>query len=171
LRGRLRAGDAAEGLLTLLLRRCQEQRLLKARGTQRTDSTHVLAAIRILNRVELVGETLRHALNSLTVHAPEWVAAHCPGDWAVQYGRRFEQFRLPHGQAAREQLALQIGADGWRLREALDAPETPDVLRALPAVLTLAAVWRQQFYSDRHDVTLAGRRQRAACGGDDPIAL
>src|SRR5438105_5200018 len=64
-RQRLLAGEAAERLLTLLLDRCREQRLLKARGTQRTDSTHVLAAVRVLNRLELVGETLRHALNAL----------------------------------------------------------------------------------------------------------
>ena len=38
----------------LLLERLREERgLLKARGRQRTDSTHVLAAIRNLNRLEL----------------------------------------------------------------------------------------------------------------------
>jgi hypothetical protein len=36
--------------------------LLKARGRQRTDSTHVLASVRVLGRLELVGETLRAAL-------------------------------------------------------------------------------------------------------------
>jgi hypothetical protein len=35
---------------------------VKARGRQRTDSTHVLAAIRLMNRLELVAETAaRHA--------------------------------------------------------------------------------------------------------------
>jgi hypothetical protein len=42
-----------------------------ARGKQRTDSTHVLAKIRALNRVLCVGETLRHALNCLAIVAPE----------------------------------------------------------------------------------------------------
>ena len=37
----------------------------------RTDSTHVLAATRDLNRLELVGETLRATLNALATVAPE----------------------------------------------------------------------------------------------------
>ncbi len=53
-RDRLLAGEAAELLLDKLLERCQAQGLVKARGTQRTDSTAVFAAIRMLNRLELV---------------------------------------------------------------------------------------------------------------------
>ena len=41
-------------LLDKLLERCRALGLLTARGPQRTDSTHVLAAIRVLNRLELV---------------------------------------------------------------------------------------------------------------------
>ena len=40
-----------------------------ARGKQRTDSTHVLAAIRTLNRLTCVGETMRYALNALAAVA------------------------------------------------------------------------------------------------------
>src|SRR5438445_5822217 len=61
-RARLLAGGAEERLLGKLLDACQARALLKARGRQRTDSTRVLAAIRALNRLELVGETLRAAL-------------------------------------------------------------------------------------------------------------
>ena len=43
----------------------RDKQLLKARGQQRTDSTHVLAAIRVMNRLELVTETLRATLNDL----------------------------------------------------------------------------------------------------------
>ena len=53
--------------------RFQALGLLTAGGTQRTDSTHVLAAVRQLNRLELVGETLRHLLNTLPVAASEWL--------------------------------------------------------------------------------------------------
>ena len=45
-RARLLAGDAAERLLACMLDVAQEAGLLKARGRQRTDSTHVLAAVR-----------------------------------------------------------------------------------------------------------------------------
>jgi transposase len=60
-RDRLLAGGMEEHLLRTLLEQCQERELLKARGKQRTDSTHVLAAIRTINRLECVGETLRAA--------------------------------------------------------------------------------------------------------------
>src|SRR5215203_1811238 len=58
-RTRLVKGSAEQGLLDTLLERVQEAGLLKTRGRQRTDSTHVLAAVRMLNRLERVGETLR----------------------------------------------------------------------------------------------------------------
>jgi hypothetical protein len=39
-------------------------------GRQRTDATQVLAAVRELNRLELVTETLRAALEALAAAAP-----------------------------------------------------------------------------------------------------
>jgi hypothetical protein len=72
-RSRLIAGKAEMLLFETLLSLLREQGLLKARGKQRTDSTHVLAAIRMLNRLECVGETLRHALNVLATVAPDWL--------------------------------------------------------------------------------------------------
>ena len=47
---------------------------LTARGQQRTESTHVLAAIRVLHRLALVAETLRAALNTLATMTPAWLA-------------------------------------------------------------------------------------------------
>src|SRR5215211_676512 len=72
-RARLLEGGAEERLLHRLLEVCQARGLLKARGRQRTDATHVLAAIRVLNRLELVGETLRAALNEIAAVAPDWL--------------------------------------------------------------------------------------------------
>jgi transposase len=57
-RARLLEGGAEERLLHKLLDACRARGLLKARGRQRTDATHVLASIRVLNRLELVGETM-----------------------------------------------------------------------------------------------------------------
>jgi transposase len=74
----LAGGQAEQLLLDTLLAQVRERGLLKARGRQRTDSTHVLAAIRVLNRLELVGETVRHALNSLAVVAPDWLRVWVP---------------------------------------------------------------------------------------------
>ena len=75
-RTRLLEHDAESLLFDTLLAKLRELGLLKRRGKQRTDSTHVLAAIRALNRLECVGETMRHALNALAVAAPAWLRAH-----------------------------------------------------------------------------------------------
>src|SRR5262249_53779552 len=80
-RARLLAGSAAELLLDKLLKRCQALGLLTARGQQRTDSTHVLAAIRVMNRLELVAETLRAVLNALATVAPDWLQGLAPLVW------------------------------------------------------------------------------------------
>jgi transposase len=40
-----------------------------------------LAAIRVLNRLELVGETLRAALNELAHAAPQWLQNIAPLAW------------------------------------------------------------------------------------------
>jgi transposase len=72
-RARLIAQGQESQLLDLMLSHFKQQKLLKSRGQQRTDSTHVLASIRKLNRLEVVGETLRHALNDLATIAPAWL--------------------------------------------------------------------------------------------------
>ena len=53
-RERLLSSGQEQQLLDTLLTACRARGLIKPRGTQRTDSTHVLAAIRTLNR--LVGQ-------------------------------------------------------------------------------------------------------------------
>jgi transposase len=147
-RSRLLDGAAETLLLDRLLAWCRERKLLRARGRQRTDSTHVLAAVRALNRIELVGETMRHALNSLAVVAPAWVQALSQPEWVARYARRTEDTRLPKGQEAREALALAIGMDGDALLRATYAPDTPAWLRQVPAIQTLRRVWVQNFYQE-----------------------
>ena len=80
-RDRLLAGHAEALLLDELLERCRALGLLQARGQQRTDATHVLDAIRVLNRLELVAETLRAALNDLATIAPAWLQSIVPPAW------------------------------------------------------------------------------------------
>src|SRR5262245_46437556 len=72
-RARLVGGSAERQLLDALLTIGRERGWLRARGRQRTDSTHVLAAIRGLNRVELVAATVRAALNALAAAASGWL--------------------------------------------------------------------------------------------------
>lgn len=147
-RTRLVEGGAERLLFDTLLERFRERGLLKARGRQRTDATHVLAKVRALKRLECVGATLRAALNSLAVVAPAWVralAAPAP-DWVERYGRRVDDYRLPQGQEERQAYGEAIGRDGRRVLEAAYAPGVPAWLREVPAVRTLRHVWVQQFY-------------------------
>lgn len=145
-RARLIAGGMEQTLLQAMLVRLKERDLLKARGQQRTDSTHVLAAIRTLNRLESVGETLRAALNSLATVAPDWLAGVVAPDWFERYATRVEEYRLPKGEPARIAVGEQIGADGHTILAAIDRPTAPPWLRELPAVQILRRAWVHQFY-------------------------
>jgi transposase len=144
-RTRLVTGEAAQLLLDTLLTLAQTQGLLKARGRQRTDSTHVHAAIRVLNRLERVGETLRAALNSLAVVAPAWVQALAPLEWYDRYESRVENDHLPKTAEARKALAAVIGGDGQTLLHAIEAAVDQPWLREVPAVKTLRQVWTEQY--------------------------
>src|SRR4051812_14072509 len=125
-RDRLLAGGAQERLQERVLEVARVLGVLKARGRQRTDSTHVLAAVRTLNRLELVAETLRAALNATAAVAPEWLRALAPSAWYERYGRRIEDTRLPQSAAQREAYACQVGEDGFCLLDALAAPDAPE---------------------------------------------
>jgi transposase len=142
-RGRLVAGEAGLLLLDTLLARARELGLLKRRCRQRTDSTHVLAAVRTLNRLERVGETLRAALNELATLAPDWLRALAPAAWYERYGERVETDDLPESEAERQKLAAAIGADGRRLLRAIEAADRPE-LGELPAVRVLRRIWDEQ---------------------------
>jgi transposase len=125
-RDRLLAGRAEALLLDTLLERCRALGLLKARGQQRTDSTHVLAAIRVMNRLELVAETLRAALNDVATIAPAWLQRIVPPEWYERYGKRIEDTRLPREPAKRETYAQTVGEDGLTLLDALDTAGAPN---------------------------------------------
>ena len=145
-RGRLVAGGAEKLLLDEILEACNDRGLLKARTRQRTDSTHVIAATRDLNRLELVGETLRAALNALATVAPAWLCRQAPPEWFDRYAARVEETRLPKGQEARYAHAELIGADGYRLLEVLRRDPAAARLWQVPAVEILRRVWLFQFY-------------------------
>jgi transposase len=144
-RDRLLAGSAEELLLEKLLERCRALGLLTARGQQRTDSTHVLAAIRVLNRLELVAETLRAALNAVAAVAPDWLQAVTPLAWYERYSRRIEESRLPKDTAEREAYAQMVGEDGFRFLDLLETPAAPAGLRELPHMEALRRTWQRHY--------------------------
>jgi transposase len=143
-RSRLVHGQAELRLLDTIPERCRELGPIRQRGRQRTDSTHVLAAVRTLNRLERVGETMRATLNELAAMAPDWLRALAPVEWYRRYGRRVENDHLPETDAARQELARVIAADGERLLAAIDAASDRPELAQVPMVETLRRVWAEQ---------------------------
>jgi transposase len=111
-RQRLITGHAEHLLFETMLTRWRDQGLLHATGRQRTDSTHVLAAVQTLNRLECVGETLRHALNVLASAAPAWRRSWVPAGWFDRDSQRVAEYRLPPEKPARDALAEHMGPDG-----------------------------------------------------------
>src|ERR1041385_2633112 len=118
-RARLATGNPQQLLLDRMLELLAEKKPLKARGRQRTDSTHILAAIRVMNRLELVTETLRAALNDLAAEVPDWLRSIAPAEGYTRYSLRAEQTRLPQGEKARQAFAETVGRDGFRLLDLL----------------------------------------------------
>ena len=165
-RGRVLEGSAEQLLLDAFLQKCREHKWLKARGRQRTDSTQVLGAIRALNRLECVIETLRHALNSLAVVAPEWLREHSQPEWVDRYARRTAEARLPASKEERTVYAELVGRNGTAVLAAIYHWKAPRWLREVPAVQLLQRVWVQQY-----STTQGGMRWRTEVDGVPPARL
>ncbi|MEU5726371.1 IS1182 family transposase [Micromonospora sp. NPDC047738] len=147
-RDRLAEGDRADRLLGVMVDRLAEAGLVRARGWQRTDSTHVLAAVRRLSRVELVAETMRAALEALAKLDEVWLASVMPTDWVERYGRSARHERQPTGAAAIRQYVEQVGADGIALLRAVYGSTAPAAGPGVGAVEVLRQVWVQQYWYD-----------------------
>jgi transposase len=144
-RARVSTGAASERLLEKLLTHCQAQGLLRAGGRQRTDATHVLAAVRGLNRLELGAETLRAAFNAVAAAEPTWLTQHVPARWYQRYSRRIEYRRRPSSETERQTKTQMIGEDGLYFLAWLEEPDAPAHLRELPAVHTTRRVWQRHY--------------------------
>jgi len=147
-RGRLLEGGKEAVLFDNIVDQLKAHGLLSGKRQQRTDSTHVLAAIRTLNRLECVGEALRRVLDDLARVAPDWLSGQITPDWFDRYGARFEAYRLPEEKAEREALQQQIGADGSHLLDAIYGETAPCWLREVPSVGVMCRIWIQQYYVD-----------------------
>jgi transposase len=149
--------------LSTLTYKCQELSLLKPRGRQRTDSTNILAAIRDLGRLECITETLRYALNAVAKVAPSWLTNLASPAWYERYSKRVEESHLPRKPMEREEFAAQVGADGFKLMEAIYSSKAPPRLRQLSEVQTLRQLWLQQFYAPESTVRLRSQEDRPPC--------
>lgn len=170
-RCRLIQGEAEYLLFDTLLNWCRDRQLVKAGGRQRTDSTHILAAVRALNRMELVGETMCHALNHLAVAAPDWLQTVSQREWLDRYARRPEDDRLLRKQAAREALAW-IGYK-VHLTETCDDDQPHLITQVETAIAPAAdcaatpqihAALRSATSCLRHILSILGSSMPSSCG-------
>lgn len=145
-RQRLIEGELERELLDSMLAVFQERGLVKERGKQRSDSTHVIAAVRRLNRWEMLGETMRAALNDLAEVAPEWIQQVAPIEWYERYESRIEYAKLPKEKAKREKWIQAVGEDGIYLLTQLFETTPHRWLWESAAVQVLRQVWVHQFY-------------------------
>ena len=105
----------------------------------------MLGAVKVLNSLELVGETLRHALNVLATVVPEWLKQRVKPEWFDRYGQRMEDYRLPKDKSERDAISATIGKDGFTLLAAIQQAPEMQWLSNLPAIQTLSEVWKQQY--------------------------
>ena len=168
-RSRVVAHGFEEKVLDLLLARLKELGLVGAGGKQRTDSTAVIGAVRDLNRLELVGESVRALVETLSTAAPDWLAQviDVPG-WSRRYGRRVDSWKMPASKTKQNALALDYARDGFALVSAVYAPGQPTWLRELPAVQVLRTVLLQNYTrtTSRGGREVIKRREKEADGGD-----
>jgi transposase len=168
-RSRVVGHHLEEKVLDLLLVRLTEMGLVGAGGEQRTDSTAVVAAVRDVNRLELVGESVRAAVEALSAAAPDWLAQviDVPG-WSRRYGRRIDSWKMPVSKTKQDALTLDYGRDGFALVTAVYAPGQPAWLRELPAVQVLRQVLVQNYTrtTARGGREVIKRREKTDEGGD-----
>jgi transposase len=154
-RARVAEGGLEHVVLDALLAKLAAGGLLKAGGKQRTDSTHVVAAVAALSRLELAGESVRAALEALAAAHPDWLAQRiCVADWNRRYGTPMTSWRPPQSEAKREELATAYARDGYTLLEAVYDPPAPPWLREIPAIDVLRRVLLQNY---TRTITASGR--------------
>ncbi len=159
-RKRLLDNDAEARLFDRMVACLQQKGLLKAGGKQRTDSTHIVAAVKRLNRLELVTEAMRTALDALAIAHPEWVKSKAPKEWYVRYGHPIDGYRLPRDEKKLERLGLTVATDGLQLLDWLKTEVDVNWLLKMPAIETLQTVWQQQFIKEGETLRWLGVKEQ-----------
>jgi transposase len=173
-RTRLVEHEAERLLFDTVLARLNAMELLRGRRLQRTDSLVIVSAVRQLNRLELVVETVRLALEAIAERDAEWLRARMPSSWLERYGewtqaRRYTKQTGARGQAETTRLLASVGADGAQVLEWLGQGAGPGWAEEPAEIATLRAVWRQQFRTGEDgqiEPSTAATRKADGVGGD-----
>lgn len=162
-RKRLVEADSQERILDKILEHFKASGFIQDKGKQRTDSTHILANIRVMNRLELVAETMRSTLNELAEFEPDWLREVAETSWYDRYESRVENYRLPKSETKRNAYGKTVGEDGYKLLDAIEQHPNSETMLALPQVAILIQVWERHYerkgkrikYRDSKDLSKA----------------
>jgi transposase len=152
-RERLVSGNKSEIFLDKLLQELVAKGWLKEAATQRTDATWISSVGRRLNRLELVWEALSLLVEELAWRVPKWLSRQIEPRWVEFYARPLGWRQMPKKKAEQEQLALDIGRDGYRLWDRFIASAYCEEWWELPKVEAFRQIWLQQYYRDEEGVT------------------
>ncbi|GAB1333298.1 hypothetical protein ACE1SV_76370 [Streptomyces sennicomposti] len=120
----------------------------------------MLSAVRELNQLQLVAETLRAALNAVALAEPDWLSEHARPEWFKHYATRAEDARFTKERSRRDQACRRIGDDGMHLMRMIWAKDMPPGLRELPEVEVLRQVRVQYFHLVDGEVVRRGPKDR-----------
>lgn len=147
-RARLIEGSKEKQILDKMLSRFGELGLLKSRGKARTDSTHILAAVKELTRLEHLEETRKYALNTLAAFAPTWLEKVLTPEFYERYGQKVEHSKKTRTAAEKEAKAIAIGTDGFYLLDAIYGETTLASIRNLRGVEVLRQGSQKEYGID-----------------------
>jgi transposase len=170
-RARVAEAELEQAVLDALLERLAADGLVRAGGKQRTDSTHVVAAVAALNRLELAGESVRAALEAVTAAHPGWAARvlHV-SEWARRYATPVTDWHPPASKKQQDDLAVAYAKDGYALLRAVYDKASPAWLAELPAVGILRQVLVQNYalviHADGREVITRREKEDAEGNGD-----
>jgi len=116
--------------------------LIKERTKVRTDATHVVALLNRLSQLELVRESIRVALDAVSVVAPAWVSEVVPPAFREAYDERQNDYRVSDSQIAKQ--LREAGQAGYWFLAQLER-SAPAYVQKLTEVETLRTVLSQQF--------------------------
>ncbi len=141
-RQRLVQHGAEKLVFDQVLAKLKAMGLIKERGKVRTDATHVVALLNRLSQLELVRESIRAALDAVSVLAPAWLNETVPLTFCEAYGQRQNDYRVSDSQIAKQ--LFEAGRDGYWFLAQLER-SAPAHVQRLSEVETLRTVLGQQF--------------------------
>lgn len=139
-RKRLVSGGQERALFDEVLNALEQAGLTRKHGAMRLDSSHVLACVARMGRLERTRQTLRLALEAVGAEP----GADAPASWKTWY-ERYVESEPDLRRATAEQMVDKLRQCGEDLRDVLAWAERQDAWKDRPPVKLARRVFDQQF--------------------------